>query len=73
MGIDVWPHAKQEGKVEDHVRFLARLAFVSPRIISAIIDGAVPVDFGVTDFAKTLTCSWSEQDRILVTSPVQSK
>jgi site-specific DNA recombinase len=65
--------AKQEGKVEDHVRFLARLAFVSPRVISAIIDGAVPVDFRVTDFAKRLTCSWSEQDRIIGTSPVQSK
>jgi len=59
--------AKREGKVEDHVRFLTRLAFVSPRIISAIVDGTASVDVRVTDFAKRLTCDWSEQDRTLVT------
>ena len=30
--------AKQEGRVERHVRLLAPLAFVSPRMISAILE-----------------------------------
>ena len=32
--------AEREGKVERHVRFLAPLAFVSPRIVTAIIDSS---------------------------------
>src|SRR5439155_17555565 len=34
--------AKQEGKVERHIRFLTLLAFVSPRIVSAIANHSVP-------------------------------
>src|SRR5580704_12964314 len=34
--------ADREGKAERHIRHLARLAFVSPRIITAIIDGIAP-------------------------------
>jgi DNA invertase Pin-like site-specific DNA recombinase len=57
--------ATQEGKVEDHVRFLARLAFASPRVVSAIIDGSVPADSRVTAFAKGLVYHWREQERRL--------
>src|SRR3954452_3759730 len=39
--------ALREGKVERHIRLLAPLAFVSPKIISAIIDGTVPADLTV--------------------------
>jgi hypothetical protein len=52
--------ATQEGKVEDHVRFLARLAFVSPAIVSAIIDGSVPANIKVTRLAKGLGWLWKE-------------
>jgi site-specific DNA recombinase len=52
--------AKQEGKVERHVRFLAQLAFVSPRIVSAIANRSVP-DLKVTDLAKASVFSWTEQ------------
>jgi len=57
--------AEQEGKVERHVRFLAPLAFVSPRIVSAIIDGTAPAHLTVTDLAKSLPHSWIEQEQQL--------
>jgi hypothetical protein len=34
--------ARREGKAERHVRLLAPLAFVSPRIVAAIPDGTAP-------------------------------
>jgi site-specific DNA recombinase len=55
--------ARREGKVERHIRLLAPLAFVSPKIISAIIDGIVPADLTVTGLAKALPHSWAEQER----------
>jgi len=46
-----------------NVRLLAPLAFVSPKIVSAIIDGTVPADLTVTGLAKALPHSWAEQER----------
>lgn len=57
--------AARESKVERHIRFLAPLAFVSPRIISVIIDGTAPLDLTVTQLAKSLSYSWAEQERRL--------
>jgi hypothetical protein len=57
--------AKREGKVERHVRFLAPLAFVSPRVISAILNGSAPAGLTVTGLAKALPPSWAEQERRL--------
>jgi hypothetical protein len=48
--------------VERHVRLLAPLAFVSPRMISAIVDGKLPADPTITGFAKRLPYFWAEQD-----------
>jgi len=50
--------AKCEGKVERHIRLLAPLAFVSPRTILDIVDGAVP-SVAVTDFAKRTAYRWT--------------
>ena len=55
--------ARREGKVERHVRLLASLAFVSPRIVAALIDGTAPADLTVTTLARALPCSWAEQER----------
>ena len=52
--------AKREGKVERHVRLLAPLAFSGPALISAIIDGTVPV-VTVTGLAKKMPYSWRQQ------------
>ena len=53
--------AKQEGRVERHIRLLAPLAFISPRIVSGIAEGSMP-DLKVTDLAKAASQSWARQD-----------
>jgi site-specific DNA recombinase len=55
--------AKSEGRGERYVRQLASLAFVSPRIVAAIVAGRVPVDLTVSSLAKNLPPSWAEQER----------
>jgi site-specific DNA recombinase len=55
--------AARENKAERHIRLLAPLAFVSPRIIAALIDGTAPADLTVTRLAKVLPYSWAEQER----------
>jgi site-specific DNA recombinase len=57
--------ALREGKVERHVRFLAPLAFVSPRIIEAIANGSAPADLTVSALARMLPNSWAAQERML--------
>jgi site-specific DNA recombinase len=57
--------AEREGKVERHIRLLAPLAFVSPRIIAALIDGTAPADLTVTGLPKRLPYSWAEQERFI--------
>jgi site-specific DNA recombinase len=57
--------AEREGKVERHVRFLAPIAFVSPHVITAIMDGSAPADLTVTTLAKALPYSWAEQQQQL--------
>jgi site-specific DNA recombinase len=54
--------AKREGHGERHIRLLAPLAFLSPRIIAAIVDGTAPADLTVTGLA-TLPYSWIEQEQ----------
>jgi len=55
--------ARRERKAERHVRHLAPLAFVSPRIITAIIDGTVPAALTVTALGGRLSYSWTEQEQ----------
>jgi site-specific DNA recombinase len=52
--------AQRENKVERHIRYLAPLAFVSPRIIEAIANGNAPADLTVSTLARTLPHSWAE-------------
>ena len=55
--------AKREAQGERHIRLLAPLAFLSPRVIAAIVDGTAPVDLTVTGLAKALPYSWAQQER----------
>ena len=55
--------ARHEGKAERHIRLLAPLAFLSPRIISALLDGTAPANLTVTALARALPYSWAEQER----------
>jgi len=54
--------ATTENKVERHVRFLAPLAFLSPRIIEAIANGSAPADLTVSTLARTLPHRWADQE-----------
>jgi site-specific DNA recombinase len=60
--------ARREGKVERHIRLLAPLAFLSPRIVSALLDGTAPADLTLTKLARALPYSWTEQERRIGTS-----
>jgi site-specific DNA recombinase len=55
--------AEREGQGERHIRLLAPLAFLSPRIIAAIVDGTAPADLTVTGLAKALPYSWIGQEQ----------
>jgi site-specific DNA recombinase len=57
--------AQRENKVERHIRYLAPLAFVSPRIVEAIANGNAPADLTVSTLARTLPHRWTEQERQL--------
>ena len=57
--------AKREAQGERHIRLLAPLAFVSPRIIAAIVEGTAPADLTVTGLAKALAYSWAEQEQCI--------
>jgi site-specific DNA recombinase len=51
--------AENEAQGERHIRLLAPLAFLSPRIIAAIVNGTAPA---VTGLAKALPYSWAKQE-----------
>src|SRR5262249_55270712 len=55
--------ARREGKLERHIRLLAALAFVSPRIVSGLLDGTAPAGLTITALARALPWSWAEQER----------
>jgi hypothetical protein len=57
--------ARREGKAERHVRLLLPLAFVSPRIVSSILEGTAPAGLTITALARALPWSWAEQERRL--------
>jgi site-specific DNA recombinase len=55
--------AKREALCERHIRLLAPLAFLSPRIIAAIVEATAPADLTVTGLANALPYSWAEQEQ----------
>jgi site-specific DNA recombinase len=57
--------ARREGKLERHIRLLLPLAFLSPRIVSRLLDGTAPTGLTITALARALPWSWAEQERRL--------
>jgi hypothetical protein len=55
--------ARREGKVERHIRLLAPLAFLSPRIVSALLNGTAPADLTLARLSRALPYSWAEQEQ----------
>jgi hypothetical protein len=64
--------ARREGKVERHIRLLAPLAFVSPRIVSALLDGTAPADLTLTKLIRALPYCWAEQEQRVGASTLSS-
>ena len=58
-------NAKEQKLAERHVRFLAPLAYLSPRIVDAIAEGRAPADLTVSRLARKLPMSWKEQEHQL--------
>ena len=57
--------ARREGKLERHIRLLLPLAFLSPRIVSGLLDGTAPAGLTITALARALPWSWADQERRL--------
>jgi hypothetical protein len=57
--------ARREGKLERHIRLLLPLGFLSPRIVSGLLDGSAPAGLTITALARALPWSWAEQQRRL--------
>ena len=57
--------ARSENKGERHIRYLAPLALVSPRIVEAIANGSAPADLTVTMLARALPHGWAAQEHKL--------
>lgn len=55
--------AHREQKGERHIRLLAPLAFVSPKVINAITAGSAPASLTVSALARSLPHLWSEQEK----------
>jgi site-specific DNA recombinase len=55
--------ARREGKVERHIRLLLPLAFLSPRIVSGLLDGTAAAGLTIPALARALPWSWAEQER----------
>ena len=63
--LDFGTIARREKLAERHIRFLAPLAYLSPRIIQAIAEGRAPADLTVTRLARNLPLAWAEQEEQL--------
>ena len=63
-GIGLAEIANREGCTERHLRAVMQLAFVSPRIVQAISDDAVPVGLNATRLTLSLPQLWWEQERL---------
>jgi site-specific DNA recombinase len=61
--------ARREGKAERLIRRLAPLAFVSPRIVSALLEGTAPADLTLTKLIRALPYCWAEQEQRVGASP----
>jgi hypothetical protein len=57
--------ATPEGLAERHVRRLASLAFLSPKIIQAIADGSAPASLNVSRLTDALPHCWADQEQLL--------
>jgi hypothetical protein len=63
--VDFGMLANREKLAERHLRFLAPLGYLSPRIIQVIAEGRAPANLTATRLARNLPLSWAEQEQRL--------
>jgi hypothetical protein len=64
-GESVVAIARRESRSESFIRQRAELAFLSPRIQAAIVEGTQPVDLTLERIVRTaLPLDWTEQERV---------
>jgi hypothetical protein len=61
--LDFATIARRENRAERHVRFLAPLAYLSPRVIKAIAEGRAPGNLNVSNLARALPRNWADQEQ----------
>ena len=61
--------AREDKIAERYLRHVLPLAFLSPRIVKAIIDGTAPAHLSVASLTHAIPFRWDDQDIILSTSP----
>ena len=54
--------AKSENIAERYVKRLASLAYLSPKIVQAIVDGVAPSGLTVSRLSMGLPHAWAEQE-----------
>ena len=54
--------ARQEGCGERHVRFLALLAFVSPTIVTTVVERRASAGLTITSLVRSLPLEWAAQE-----------
>lgn len=58
--------AARAGKTESYIRRITPLAFLSPRIQAAIMDGTQPVELTLESLVRSsLPLDWSAQEKLL--------
>ena len=56
--------ATRDAFAKRHVRFVLPLAFLSPTILTATVDGTAPASMTVAGLAKALPHRWADQERM---------
>ena len=62
---DIHNLAGEANLTERHFRHLLSLAYLSPKVITAIADGTAPASWTASNIARNLPLRWSEQERLL--------
>jgi hypothetical protein len=62
--------ARRESRSEVFIRHRAQLAFLSPRIQAAIVEGSQPVDLTLERIVRTpLPLAWAAQEKVFGFGP----
>ena len=61
---------EREGLSERYLRAQLPLAYLSPKVVEAVVNGTISADVTVTQLWSALPISWAEQERELLRGTV---